>query len=380
MPSLAVVAVDKVVDFLAAASCPEEKKDLGAFPVLHATTEPDNEAPQAQASTDPVATKVARKRRNTVTPNTPTKSSKKKQQTTAGQRTLASFFFSTSSDKVKRARTETTEDKRLARNPVDSASSQTPFIHTDEKQEASEPKKRRIKTCVTKSVGKSGNSAIGPLDSEMSPLEKDKMGKSVGSCNAVNVQLHDLGMKNQQGSQSISDNELPEGTKDLLESESSNDGGSSSKRILASQVESKVDDLAIEVGTKLHDIGVPQKLFHADRSNEDRSAEKLGVGKLPQVEPQKDSMQSLPDLPEERLALLRKHKHMEDIYTKLAEALVLGARGGLDEENFDLPELQHAVVDASADDEFPACVVANMVLHIEGRYVTVDCALPLIVP
>jgi hypothetical protein len=108
-------------------------------------------------------------------------------------------------------------------------------------------------------------------------------------------------------------------------------------------------------------------LFPADRSNEDRSAEKVGVGKLPQVEPQKESTQSLPDLPEERLALLRKHKHMEERYSKLAEELVLGARGGLDEENFDIPELQHTVVDASADHDFPACVVANMVLHIEGR-------------
>jgi hypothetical protein len=236
MPSLAAVAVDQVVDVLAVASCPEEKNDLGASPVLNVTTGPDNEAPQAEASTDAVATKAARKRRNTVTPNTPTKSSKKKQQSSAGQRTLASFFFSTSSDKVKRARTETM-DAKTSLNPVESASRETPLTHKDRKQEASEPKKRRIKTSVTKSVGKSGNCVIGPLDSERSPLEKDNTGKSTGHCDDVNVQNH----------QSISDNEVPEATKVLLESELNNDGGSSRKRVLSSQVESNVEDLASEV-------------------------------------------------------------------------------------------------------------------------------------
>jgi hypothetical protein len=75
------------------------------------------------------------------------------------------------------------------------------------------------------------------------------------------------------------------------------------------------------------------------------------------------------ELPEDRKVLLQKHDEMKSRYTRRAEELVAGARGGLDEEEFQMPEPQSAEVEESSpEDNFPDQAVSNMVLLIEGSH------------
>jgi hypothetical protein len=98
------------------------------------------------------------------------------------------------------------------------------------------------------------------------------------------------------------------------------------------------------------------------RKSADDDAAKPAPKKKP--EPKKE-------LPEDRKVLLQKHNDMKSRYTRRAEVLVAGARGGLDEEDFKMPEPQSAEVkeSSSLEDEFPDQAVSSMVLLIEGRYV-----------
>jgi hypothetical protein len=82
------------------------------------------------------------------------------------------------------------------------------------------------------------------------------------------------------------------------------------------------------------------------------------------------------ELPEDRKVLLQKHDDMKSRYTRRAEELVAGARGGLDEEEFEMPEPQSEEVgESSPEDEFPDQAVSSMVLLIEGRYVSLRVVL-----
>jgi hypothetical protein len=78
--------------------------------------------------------------------------------------------------------------------------------------------------------------------------------------------------------------------------------------------------------------------------------------------------QSVPDEPlsEERLALLNKHADMIQRCQQRSKELVLVAREGLEEEDYEMPQPE-IQLDLSTDDEFPDAVVHNMAVLIEGR-------------
>jgi hypothetical protein len=78
---------------------------------------------------------------------------------------------------------------------------------------------------------------------------------------------------------------------------------------------------------------------------------------------------SAEELPEERKALLQKNNDMTTRYSRRAEELVREARGGLDDEDFTLPEPQPVEEESASDQEFSDSVLANMALLIEGWYV-----------
>lgn len=71
-------------------------------------------------------------------------------------------------------------------------------------------------------------------------------------------------------------------------------------------------------------------------------------------------------LSEERLALLQKHADMIQRCQQRSRELVLVAREGLEEDDFEMP-LPEIQVDLPLDDEFPDAVVKNMAILIEGR-------------
>jgi hypothetical protein len=83
------------------------------------------------------------------------------------------------------------------------------------------------------------------------------------------------------------------------------------------------------------------------------------------AEPVEDVVLEEP-ISEERLALLQKHADMIQRCQQRSRELVLLAREGLEEDDFEMP-LPEIQVDLPQDDEFPDAVVKNMAILIEGR-------------
>jgi hypothetical protein len=75
------------------------------------------------------------------------------------------------------------------------------------------------------------------------------------------------------------------------------------------------------------------------------------------------------ELPEDRQQLFAKYDGMEARYIVRAQELAEGARGGgLEEEQFERPELQKEELDATAELDHTT-VTTNIVMLVEGRYV-----------
>ena len=132
----------------------------------------------------------------------------------------------------------------------------------------------------------------------------------------------------------------------------------------------------------------PPPPFVSDAAKEENAANAPSTKEDLVVKPADDSKTAetsskadhpLQGLSDENKALLQTHKDMISRYSSRAEELVEGARGGLEEEHFDMPPpLEDETSSSSSspspsseeeDPEYPDQVVANMALWIEGRCV-----------
>jgi hypothetical protein len=76
------------------------------------------------------------------------------------------------------------------------------------------------------------------------------------------------------------------------------------------------------------------------------------------------------ELSEDRLLLHKNYRSMKERYLERASQLISHAKSGIDEETFEVPNLEKLGEGESLDDDdFPTRVVSNMALLIEGRYV-----------
>ena len=78
-----------------------------------------------------------------------------------------------------------------------------------------------------------------------------------------------------------------------------------------------------------------------------------------------DKFEETMELDEERIALLKKHAGMRNRCLQRSRELVEIVREGLEEEIFEMPEVE--VAEISSDEKFPEAVVSNMARIIEGR-------------
>jgi hypothetical protein len=75
------------------------------------------------------------------------------------------------------------------------------------------------------------------------------------------------------------------------------------------------------------------------------------------------------ELSEDRRTLHKKYRAMKQRYLKRAAELISQAKTGIEDETFHVPNLEQLGNEESLhDDDFPARVVSNMALLIEGRY------------
>jgi hypothetical protein len=74
------------------------------------------------------------------------------------------------------------------------------------------------------------------------------------------------------------------------------------------------------------------------------------------------------ELSEDRLTMLKNYRIMKERYLERAAQLISQAKNSIEEETFDVPNLEHLGEGKSLDDDdFPTRVVSNLALLIEGR-------------
>ena len=271
---------------------------------------------------------------NTITPNSPDSSSKKRQQRKVSQQTLSSFFFS-SNDKqpsqgsaMKKSKVKTPNIMRSSASKRSNQPTVSPTTQkTDDKKDTA--------------VSSPKIDAVPETKSESLSTEEGKV--VVGSSEAVLRDAYDSG---ELPRKEEDDKTAEIGPRKLVEPRKDVDANTTSNKVVHPS----------------HDEG--GKL--ATKGKKNHSNPSIRVEPNPEG-PHGESDDPLSGLPDDRKALLEKHRVMVETYKKRAGELVSGARGGLICEDFQLPAPKEGVIEISSDDDYPESVVANMAVLIEGR-------------
>lgn len=298
--------------------------------------------PITATSTKPTApSKKSSSKERRVTPTDESLSKKQQQQKKVNQMTLGSFFFGAkkqTSSPVSKPVTAGTKRKQPSpvKSPEKDATSTKAEVEileakattgTSTKTSAREDKKKEQKDKSPASPRKESKEVMGaPQSPSTNDNDTVDLTNDAPDTNAKELDYNTNNRDIDAPSGPIAPEEKPE--------KESSSNGSSANRASTSDDKSSTHPIVID-------------------SSEESDAKTV----------------SAEELPEERKALLQKNKDMATRYSRRAEELVLEARGGLDDEDFTLPEPQPVEEESASDQEFSDSVLANMALLIEGRYV-----------
>lgn len=296
---------------------------------------------------------ASKKRR--VTPNETTPTSKKKQQKKVNQMNLSNFFH-----KVPPGQKPPLLPSNVKRSPVASKAPQSSSPTCDSsapaKKAATPVKTQSVEKCETESMA-----VEAPADKAEPCGNTD-----AASVNTTNAPVEDVVKPTKpMTTPTESLQNLPAAASDdsevVVVSEESDTAVAAPKAPKATAPKNNAASKAkkASLGT-----AVEQEVVEISESRDGDKADPA---------PEKPIV----ELSEDRKALLEKHSEMKRRCQQRFEELVQEAREGVDDEDFDMPELE-SNIDLSSEDEFPDAVVKNMALLIEGRYDI--CFHPVVLP